>query len=157
MFNVKMIMLVLLGLLLAFVCFDKDDIYRRKYLEVYKKEIISHFIKSINARLRYSFLDLDKEQIKKYYEYAEFDNTKFDDFLAADYIEGFINDDVFVKISDLNITKTTYSRKLPSSRWKFRKTTIFNGLFVHTTNNKKDIDTFIEDTTSQVETSIQRQ
>ena len=111
--------------------------YERKYNETYKKEIVSNFIKLVNPELEYKPIADEIPRIQTDYELAKFDNKRFNRFYADDYIEGFMNDDIFIKAVDLHIQNETGSGR---SR---HVEEIFQGIFASTKCNK-DIKTFVK-------------
>lgn len=128
--NVVMGILGILGLFLAIAFYNTYIQHEKKYIEEYKKEIISKFIKLLNNNLRYTPLNIDDISMQMDYKNANFENRNFDRFLADDYIEGFINEHTFLKICDLDITDTVQRGQ------KKHIETIFSGIFVQTKTEK---------------------
>lgn len=125
--------------LIAFIIFflpfnSKDD---KAYTSMYKKNIISEFIKLLNNNLSYTPEIIDSSSIEKDYSNASFDTLEYNNFFADDYLEGFLDDSTFLNLSDLRIEHTYYNGS------EKKTVTRFSGIFAYT-NCTKDIGTFIK-------------
>lgn len=117
--------------------------YTKEYKRIYKEEIVASFIKLINSKLEYQPTSNELELMESDYKRANFDNTWFNRFYPDDYIEGFLDDDVFVKMGDLHIQRHTGSGK------NSRTVEIFHGIFAHMSCGK-DIKTNIKISKNQL-------
>lgn len=111
--------------------------YKRIYKETYKKEIISSFIKLLNNQLEYKPLDVNLFEVQEDYKKANFDNKPFNRFYPDDYVEGFVDDETFIKLCDIHLQHITGSGKNRHTE------EIFQGIFAHTKCGK-DIGTYIK-------------
>lgn len=127
----------LIALIIGFAFLVKNNKDKRKYKEIYKKEIISNFIKLVNSKLEYKILDTELIRTKEDYQIANFDNKPFNRFYSDDHIEGFIDEEIFMKMCDLHIQRHTGKGKNSNTE------EIFQGIFAHTKCNK-DIETYIK-------------
>lgn len=123
--------------------------YISKYKETYKSEIIANFIKLINNKLVYKSNSQELLSMEDDYKKASFDNKVFNRFYPDDYIEGILNNEFFVKMSDLHIQHHVKSGK-HSHTYE-----IFQGIFVQTECNK-DIGTYIKISKNQLKMFGQR-
>lgn len=132
-FNGITILIFLIIGILSFVLFLIITILNFKYKNIYKssykKEIISNFIKLLNQNLEFKPVASNLSQIMYNYKLAGFDNNIFNRFFADDYIEGFIENDVFIKMSDIKVQYETRGKN-NSVR------TLFEGIFAMTNSNK---------------------
>lgn len=87
------------GLILFYLYYDKNE---SKYIEFYKKEIINSFFNSLNEKLIYVRSRNEITEIMQEYEVSRF-NKLFDAFEANDFVEGYIDRDVFVKMCGLHV------------------------------------------------------
>jgi len=117
--------------------------YISKYKETYKSEIIAKFIKLINNKLVYKSNSQELLSMEDDYKKASFDNKVFNRFYPDDYIEGLLNNEFFVKMSDLHIQHHVKSGK-HSHTYE-----VFQGIFVQTGCNK-DIGTYIKISKNQL-------
>jgi len=111
--------------------------YKKKYVESYKKEIVSSFIKLINHQLNYNPLDVNRLKIQGDYKKAGFDNKRFNRFYPDDYTYGIIEDDINIEMCDLHVQNHTGSGKNSHTE------EIFQGIFAYTKCNK-NIGTYIK-------------
>lgn len=111
--------------------------HERKYKEAYKKEIVANFIKIVNDKLDYEPIANRCYTMEKDYKNATFDNKRFNRFYPDDYIEGYLEEEIFVKMCDIHIQNVTGSGK--------NRTTeeIFHGMFGFT-NFNKSINTYLK-------------
>jgi len=107
----------------------KKHIPLNEYSKTYNEEVINTFIKHIDQRLIYNDkIEKDKqEEVCDSFKKIDFDNYDFDSFSARMYIEGFINDNTFIKMA-----KVCAIRYLVSGR----TLTLFNGVFAYNKCNK---------------------
>lgn len=133
--------------LLAFIIFIAlifiNSKYISKYKEIYKKEIVSNFIKLINNKLEYKPYSEELLSMEDDYKKASFDNKVFNRFHPDDYIEGLLNNEILVKMSDLHIQHHVKSGK-HSHTYE-----VFQGIFVQT-ECSKDIGTYIKISKNQL-------
>lgn len=96
---------------------------RKKYTITYKKEVITKFLKLINNKLEYTYLENDEKNGKflQRYKDAKLDENVYYDFNSDDYIEGFLTDDIFIEMADFNVTTTPKDKAVP----------IFEGVFAY--------------------------
>lgn len=120
---------LLMGIVLMCINYKK----LKQYAKAYKKEIISRFIELVNNKLVYKGEDFEKGKIQYEYKNAEFDNSRYNRFLADDYIEGPLDYWIFTKMADIGVMYDT------DEDTKIR----FLGIFALTTGNK-DIRTCIK-------------
>ena len=111
--------------------------YIKEYKRIFKEEIVANFIKLINSKLEYKPTSYEFELMESDYKRANFDNNWFNRFYPDDYIEGFLDDDLFIKMGNLHIQKHTGSGK------NSRTEELFNGMFAHMSCGK-DIRTYIK-------------
>lgn len=132
---------IIIGGLIAFffaIIFSYKNIkYKKKYSENYKKEIIVNFIHLLNNQLLYNPTDMNFIRAQNDYKIAEFDNKKFNRFYVDDFIEGNLDENIFLKMCDLHIQNHTGSGRNSHTE------EIFQGLFSKTDCNK-DINTVIK-------------
>lgn len=84
----------------------------KEYKTKYKQEIVKTFIDSLRKNITYNPDDvLEEKQIEQCYRAAAFDNKSFNRFYADDSIEGYIDNEVYAKIADLQIKHVTGSGK----------------------------------------------
>ena len=136
-FDIIITVICLIGFVISIIFLCLGNKLKRKYIETYKKEIVSSFIKLINNQLEYKPFDLEIFRTQHDYKQAEFDKKSFNRFAQDDYIEGFLDDETFIKMSDLHIQKRTGSGESKHIE------EIFHGIFAHTRCNK-DIGTYIK-------------
>lgn len=117
--------------------------YISKYKKTYKNEIVSNFIKLINNKLTYKPDGQELSSMEDDYRKASFDNKVFNRFYPDDYIEGLLNNEFFVKMSDLHIQHHVRSGK-HSHTYE-----VFHGIFVQTECNKS-IGTYIKISKNQL-------
>lgn len=107
--------------------------YISEYKRTYKSEIVSNFIKLINNKLVYKTDSEEKLIIEEAYREARFDNKVFNWFHVEEYIDGLLEEDMLVKMSDLRIKYLTDNNT-------FEK---FQGIFVQTECDK-NIGTYLK-------------
>ena len=99
--------------------------------------MVIKFVRDNNKYTKIYEESYKKEIIEADYKAAEFDNKVFNIFSSDDYLEGTLENDIFVKMCDLNIQNQTRTRT------KTHVEDIFQGIFVYT-KSKKDIGTYVE-------------
>jgi len=135
--------LAMLMILTAIALIFISSKYAKEYKRIYKEEIVASFIKLINSKLEYQPTSSEFKLMEGDYKRANFDNNWFNRFYPDDYIEGFLDDDVFVKMGNLHIQKHTGSGK------NSRTVEIFHGIFAHMSCGK-DIGTYIKISKNQL-------
>ena len=133
------LLMILTAIALIFI----SSKYANKYKKIYKEEIIANFIKLISRGLEYKQISNEFVFMEDDYRSANFDNNWFNRFYPDDYIEGFLDDDVFVKMGNLHIQKHTGSGK------NSRTVEIFHGIFAHMSCGK-NIGTYIKISKNQL-------
>lgn len=123
--------------------------YTNKYKKIYKEEVVGNFIKLVNSQLEYKPTSTEFDFMEEDYKRANFDYTWFNRFYPDDYIEGFLDDEVFVKMGNLHIQKHTGSGK------NSRTEELFNGIFAHMSCGK-NIGTYIKISKNQLKMFGQR-
>ena len=125
------------------------------YTIIYKKNIISNFIKLINNNINYNYIEDTKKTNEYLYRYkdAEFDDKYFNMFNANDYTEGYITENIFIGISDLNI-----QNRIKRGRRRSAIFPVFEGIFVYSECNKNinSIIKVIRKEDEKIESSIER-
>jgi len=109
----------------------------RSYAEIYKSEIVPEVIKLINNQLTYNPKSEGRFELRREYMEANFDKKVFTSFYNDDQIEGYLEPEVFAKMSDLhicNITKNGDNINIEE---------VFQGMFAITSCNK-NIGTYIK-------------
>ena len=81
--------------------------YKKKYIKLYKYNIIGSIAKLVNENLEYKMMNTNDFDIKNNYLAAKFDNKKTDILYVDDSIEGTLSKDVHVKICDISIQSET--------------------------------------------------
>lgn len=117
---------------MGFAIFQREKI-KKRYVDIYKKEVVTEFIKLINENLEYNnlqqFLDMKSE-----YKKVGFENKRFNTFIVDDKILGKISDDLAIKMADIDVKNITENQA----------ETIFSGLFAIIEQNKKELPTKIK-------------
>jgi len=132
-----LIIVKILGLIIGILFTIWNRKYKKIYVQTYKKEIIDAFIKLINNQLDYNPLVAESNIIEADYMNAKFDNKEYNRFYADDYLEGFVNEENFIKMCDLNIQYYAIRGKYS------RKEEIFQGIFAQTRCGK-NIGTYVK-------------
>lgn len=133
-------LIVLIALLFIFIFLIK------KFISDYKRDIVSNFINLINPNLKYQ-PNIETSLISEEYKKAGFDNKKINKIYTSDYIEGFIDKDIFIKMCEVDVEyqfKTTTDIEIGSNMQKILKKEklqstkihyseeIFQGIFAQT-------------------------
>lgn len=118
----------LLGVVLG-ICFIVLTVFviksGKKYDLTYKTNIIGNFVKLISNKLNYEPRPANISQVQNFYDLSGFNTQPYDNFSADDYIYGYINDNVFIELYDLSISRTE-----TDSDGHTYSVTVFNGLFL---------------------------
>lgn len=77
----------------------------RKYVSIYKKEVLSNFIKLVDSNLEYETENIFSDGIILDYENANFSNEYFDIYSVDDYISGSINNEIYTQMSDIHLQR----------------------------------------------------
>lgn len=109
---------------------------KKKYKSFYKSEIMGGFIRIINDKLTYQPMEVESIHSREKYVKAEFDKERFNRFYPDDYVEGLIEDKIFLKMWDLRILNVTHSGKHTNTK------EVFKGIFGYT-NCDKNIETYV--------------
>lgn len=117
---------------ISFMGLDK---YKREHRMMYKNKIIPKFVKLINNQLEFKSFDNELFKMRENYRVAGFDKEMFTSFKSNDYVEGFADDEIFIKMCDVNVQFYEDKDKRISKR--------FQGIFAHTKCGK-DIGTEIK-------------
>lgn len=136
-FDLLLSIIAILAFLVILIFSYTNYKYIKKYKSTYKNEIISNFIKLLNDKLIYKPKFNTSSQVEKDYKEANFENRNFNRFYQDDYIEGNLNNDVYLKMIDIHIQNVTGSGKNRHTE------EIFQGIFGHTKCNK-NINTYIK-------------
>jgi len=103
-FNNELIYIALICLLLIFITAFMNSKHKNRYVSTYKEKIIAKFIELINNKLTYNPTgSIPQEDYKK----ANFDNRPFNRYYPDDYIEGHLDNNVYLKMCDLHIQQHT--------------------------------------------------
>ncbi len=139
------LLLIFVGLIFIVIGFYNK--YEKQYKLIYKKDVISEFIKLVSKNLKYEAYNTNPQIVQETYKYANFDNKSFNMFKADDYIEGKIEDDININMRDLHIQRKEeyYSQ----GKRKEQIIEIFQGIFTQTDCNK-DIGTYIKISKNQL-------
>lgn len=76
--------------------------YEVKYIEFYKKEIIGPLLESLDENLIYVRSKNETAEIIQEYRISKFIKV-FDNFVANEFIKGYVDNDMFMKMSGLNV------------------------------------------------------
>lgn len=121
-----------LGILYALALLINID-KKEKYRKLYKETVIPKLINLIDPFLVYKTTEIDMYSTKREYENAELDNEKYLKLSVDDYIEGSINENKFIEISEVDVwNEDNYHRRFA---------TLFKGIFAYATT-----DTFVDGT-----------
>lgn len=112
--------------------------YKANYKRMYKNNVLKEFFNIINDKLIYKPEDIQNAYgLETEYRQANFDNKRFNRFMADDYIEGNLDERTFVKMGDLDIKNDTGSGKNRNVEH------VFEGIFAITTCDK-NIGTYVK-------------
>lgn len=152
-----LISLIILLLLLNFTVFNKSLIFinilfiiafiliiskkERKYISIYKKEVLNSFIKLIDNNLEYKTENIDSQTIKFDYKSANFSNESFNVFKVDDYIFGMLNNEIYTQMSDLHLQRK--EEYYSDGETKENIIEVFQGIYSKT-ECSKDIKTSIK-------------
>lgn len=79
------------------------DKHESKYIDFYKREFISNFFELLNDNLTYLRTRNEITEIIEEYKSSKF-NKLLDAFEANDFVEGYTNKDIFVKMCGLHVS-----------------------------------------------------
>lgn len=136
----KLWLLIIIGFIFVILGLNKTD--ENNYKSQYKTEIINNLIKIINERLEYNTKNFNPNIVLANYQEADFDNEVFNIFNVDDNISGFLEDDLYIEMSDLDIQKKEVYYDDEGDRHE-HIVEIFKGIFAQTICNK-DIGTYIK-------------
>ena len=101
---------VVSGIIMLSLFYIYYDKYESKYIEFYKKEIISKFFSLLNDNLIYVRKKNEIDEIMSEYKLSMF-NKVFDTFEANDFVDGYADRDVLVKMCGLHVSIGAGSKK----------------------------------------------
>ena len=120
------------------IVYSKNKKNKQKYAELYKNEIVKNYIKLINEKLSYIPGIQEGESLQEEFRKSQIETRKFNTFEYDDYIEGELSENVYVKMSDINVSNITRD-----SRGRKQVEEIFSGIFA-VTNCKNNINGHIK-------------
>lgn len=123
------IALIVFILLLYIIFANKKS--EEEYSSIFKTQIINKFIKLINNKLEYKRDNLNYQQLLNNYKTANFTNEPVNLFEPDDYITGFLDDETYVEICDLNV-KRKVDEYYKNGRKVKNFVQTFQGIFVKT-------------------------
>ena len=136
--NFIIVIASIIAFLLYIVVLLKNYTYKKEYEKAYKNNVLEEFIRLLNDKLIYKPDDIENANNSRIaYQEAQFDDKVFNRYFADDYMEGYLDEETFVKMVDIDVKKVTGSGK------NRHVEQIFDGLFAITTCNK-DIETYIK-------------
>ena len=112
---------VLLGVILipSLIALYRYIKYKKSYVEIYKNNIIKKFVEHITPNLYYH--PQGGENLFNYYLDAKFEDEKFNNFVADDYIKGFDENNISVEMCNISLENV-------NSKGKFLNM-IYEGIF----------------------------
>lgn len=110
--------------------------YTKKYKTEYKNQIVHQFVKSFNNKLDYSSTTSDSI-IKENFRRANFTIEPYNRFYSDDYIKGYLDDNTFIRMADINVERVVESGKNSYT------VPVFQGIFAFTASIK-NINTYIK-------------
>ena len=122
------VLIVLLPLIYVIFVNKKSE---EEYNSKFKTQIINRFIKLINNKLEYKRDNIDYQQLLKNYKTANFTNEPIHVFEPDDYITGFLDNETYVEICDLNV-KRKVDQYYRNGRNIEHFVQIFQGIFIKT-------------------------
>ncbi len=78
--------------------------YNAIYVENYKNNVIKNFVEYINHNLHYD--QYGGDNLLDSYIKAEFMDDEFNSFITDDYIEGYIEDETYIKMCNISLENT---------------------------------------------------
>lgn len=129
------IVTIFLGIMLVFVILMQK--YKKRYVQAYKHNIISKFVKLVNENLQYKDIEALGINARPDYINANFDARHFNRFFQDDYIEGKLENDVKINIFDIHIQNVVKRGK------DTHVEEIFQGIFAKVISSK-NIDTTVK-------------
>lgn len=94
---------IAVGAIVGVLFYFYYDKHESKYIDFYKREVISNFFKLLNDNLTYLRTRNEITEIIEEYKSSKF-NKLLDAFEANDFVEGYIDKDVFVKMCGLHVS-----------------------------------------------------
>ena len=110
--------------------------YKNKYKTEYKNQIVHQFVKLFNNKLDYSSTTSDS-LIKENFRRANFTIEPYNTFSSDDYIKGYLDENIFIRMADINVKRNVESGKSSYT------VSIFQGIFAFTTSTK-NINAYIK-------------
>lgn len=99
--------------------------FSKKYNLLYKNSIIKKFIQLVSNKLSYEPEVKNISEVKSLYSISGFDTEYYDKFSADDYIHGYIQENIFIRLYDLALTKTE-----KDNDGHYQTVSVFTGLFL---------------------------
>lgn len=121
---------MLISFILMFYFIKEEPVYSQKYVDVFKKKLIPQFIKLINPNLEYRYSEDENSKINAADIGLEYVNAKFDGgttnrITNNDVVEGPINQEFYLKMSDID----AYTYYGSYEQFAYDASLPFNGLF----------------------------
>lgn len=110
--------------------------YKNKYKTEYKNQIVHQFVKLFNNKLDYSSTTSDSI-IKENFRRANFTIEPYNTFSSDDYIKGYLDENIFIRMADINVERIVESGKSSYT------VSVFQGIFAFTTSIK-NINSYIK-------------
>ena len=115
--------LVLFSIPIDIVLFIMYKNEMKKYKDVYKEDVISNLVSLLNNNLTYTYGKNSGLGLVREYEKSGFDKFNFDKFITDDYIEGKIDRNLNIRMTDV-IIKSVFE----NSRRRYEEE-LFRGIF----------------------------
>ena len=128
----------LASIILVFACVILSIVFKNKYVAEYKNVVIYNFVKLFNHKLDYS-KNSEYELFMKSFIDSNFEVSGFSKFYSDDYIKGYLNENTFIRMSDIKVEKIVRDKR-DNTR---EKITLFEGIFAFTTSIK-NINTYLK-------------
>lgn len=129
--NLGIAIILILGVISLLYAINTKTITKKG--PIYKKQLYNEFIKIMNYKLIYEEVLNQNSEIENWYNEAEFGDQMCVGLTGDDYIEGYIDENVFIKMADIETFKFGYRKRR----------LLFKGLFSITDCNK-NIGTYIK-------------
>jgi len=110
---------------------------KNQYKLLYKNNIVSRFVKLVNESLTYTPNSEKNGPLVDEYKAANFDDKSFNNLYNDDNIEGYIEDNIYIKANDIRVEKIYGGGRYESVD------ELFKGIFASTKTNK-NINSFIK-------------
>lgn len=137
-FNFSLMFIDIVFIVAFMLIFRKKE---RKYISIYKKEVLNNFIKLIDNNLEYQTENIFSDGIILDYEIANFSNEYFDIYYVDDYISGMLNNEIYTQMSDLHLQRR--EEYYSDGEKEERIVNVFQGIYSKT-ECSKDIKTSIK-------------